>query len=347
MEVARANPACTKKCHVSGDPARYLLRVRDLTVQFCLDVGREFTVLDTISFDIAPGEIVGLLGESGSGKTTTALSLLGLLPPAARVTNGSVRFRGRDLLSLNENQLREVRGAEISVICQDLSVLNPVMRVGDQVTEVIRAHRRWTARRAHEEAEAVFAAIGLGGSDRIYSAYPHQLSGGQRQRIVIAQALACKPALVIADEPTAWLDATTSAEVLDFLKRQRKLSDTAFLFISHDPATLATLADRIMVMYAGQIVENGPLHDLYTQPLHPYTRALLQCAPQQSARTDSKYRGRRLACIPGSPPDPMEVLPGCSFSSRCKDRMDACDARSPEQVQPSASRLVRCLKYGG
>lgn len=345
MEVTRANPARTSERQRSRS-AESLLAVRDLWVRFCVDGGPEFTVLDKISFDIAPCEIVGLLGESGSGKTTMALSLLRLLPPGARVAGGAVRFRGRDLLSLNEKQLREVRGAEISLVYQDSSVLNPVMRVGDQVTEVVRAHRRWPMRRAREEAEAVFAAVGLGGSDRIYTSYPHQLSGGQRQRIVIAQALVCKPALVIADEPTASLDATTAAEIVDLVKRLKNFSDTAFLFISHDPATLAMLADRIMVMYAGQIVEDGLLREVYAQPLHPYARALLECAPQPPAGGALKDRRLRLACIPGSPPDPMEKHPGCSFSDRCKDRMETCDACSPGESHPSASRAVRCFKYG-
>ena len=274
-------------------------------MRFRVDAGQEFTILDRISFDIAPGEIVGLLGESGSGKTTMALSLLRLLPPNARVAGGSVQFRGRDLLSLNERQLREVRGAELSLIYQDSSVLNPVMRVGDQVTEVVRAHHRWPILRAREEAMAALAAVGLGGSDRIYTSYPHQLSGGQRQRIMIAQALVCKPDLVIADEPTASLDATTAAEIVDLVKGLKTVSDTSFLFITHDAATLATLADRVMVMYAGQIVEDGPLSEVYSQPQHPYTRALLECAPRPPAGGGVRDRGFRLACIPGSSPDPM------------------------------------------
>jgi peptide/nickel transport system ATP-binding protein len=345
MEVARSNPARGREHQMSHRPVN-VLEVRDLSVRFYLDSDHEFTVLDKISFDIAPGEILGLLGESGSGKTTLALSLLRLLPPAARVAGGSIRVRGRDLLALTERQLRQVRGAEISLVYQDSGVLNPVMRVGDQITDVIRAHRSWTTRRAREAAEEALAAVGLGGSGRIYTSYPHQLSGGQRQRIVIAQALACKPALVIADEPTASLDAATAAEIVDLLKRLKTLSDTSFLFISHDPATLAMLADRTMVMYAGQIVEDGPLRKVYAQPLHPYTLALLACAPQQRAAGTLKDRGRRLPCIPGSPPDPMTMPPGCSFSNRCKDRMEACDVRNPEQSRPSASRAVRCFKYG-
>ena len=340
MEGVRSNPVSTTHHPES------LLEVRDLWVRFCVNDGHEFTVLDRISFEIAPGEVVGLLGESGSGKTTLALSLLRLLPDAARLAGGSVRFRGRDLLLLNEKQLREVRGAEISLIYQDCSVLNPVIKVGDQVTEVVRAHHRWTRQRAREEAWASFAAVGLGGSDRIYTSYPHQLSGGQRQRVMIAQALVCKPALMIADEPTASLDATIAAEIVNLVKQLKDSSDTSFLFITHDAAALARVADRVMVMYAGQIVEDGPVQEVFSQPQHPYTRALLECAPQYRSTGVTRDRALRLACIPGSPPDPMEPPPGCSFSERCKDRMEMCDARNPEEFRSAPSRSVRCFKYG-
>jgi len=328
----------------TDQPAESLLRVRDLTARYRLE-DQEFTALDRVSFDIAPGEIVGVLGESGCGKTTTALSLLRLLPDTARVTCGSVRFRGRDLLSLDESQLREVRGAEIAIIFQDSGVLNPVMRVGTLVSEVLRAHQECSARQAREEVEAFFAAIGLGESARIYEAYPHQLSGGQCQRIAIAQALICKPRLVIADEPTASLDANTASDILGFVKRLKESSDTSFLFISHDPATLATIADRILVMYAGQIVEDGPLDEVYSRPLHPYTQALLQCAPQPMATKFSARGKRMLPCIPGNPPDPLEELRGCSFSDRCADRMKVCDSQKPGQIETSVCRSVRCLKY--
>jgi peptide/nickel transport system ATP-binding protein len=344
MEVPVANAATVSAHQVHCRIAEDLLQVRDMTVRFCVE-GREFTALDRISFDIAPGEIVGLLGESGCGKTTLGLSLLRLLPDAARATCSSVFFRGRDLCSLDEFQLRDIRGAEVAIIYQDSSVLNPVIRVGNQVREVLRAHRRCTPRQAREEAETVFAAIGLRDFDRIYDAYPHQLSGGQRQRIAIAQALICKPRLVIADEPTASVDQSTAREIIAFMKQMNESSGTSFLFISHDPATLAAIADRIMVMYAGQIVENGPLRDVYSQPLHPYTEALLQCAPQRVTTRDFNHGKNRLPCIPGKAPDPLEVLPGCSFSSRCRDRMEICDSQSPGEIEASAYRSVRCFKY--
>ncbi len=224
-------------------------------------------------------------------------------------------------------------------------MLNPVIRVGNQVSEILRAHRRCTARQAREETEVVFAAIGLRELDRIYDAYPHQLSGGQRQRVAIAQALICRPRLVIADEPIASVDRDTACEILECMKRLQESCGTSFLFISHDPATLAVIADRIMVMYAGQIVENGLLADVYSQPLHPYTDALLQCAPQRIAIKDSDCGKIRLPCIPGKSPGPLDMLPGCSFSSRCRDRMEICDSRKPVQIEVSSCRSVRCFKH--
>jgi oligopeptide/dipeptide ABC transporter ATP-binding protein len=344
MEVSVINSASADAHQVCQETTRDLLRVQDLTVRFP-EKGGFLTAVDRVSFRIATGETVGLLGESGCGKTTLGLSLLRLLPDAANVICGSILFRGREISLLDEFKLGEVRGAEIAIIYQDSSVLNPVMRVGSQVSEVLRAHRKCTARQAREEAETVFTAIGLREFDRIYNAYPHQLSGGQRQRIAIAQALICKPRLVIADEPTAAVDRNTAREILECMKELRNSSDTSFLFISHDPATLAAIADRVMVMYAGQIVEDGRLSDVYSRPLHPYTDALLQCAPQRNALKDCDLRKFRLPYIPGKSPAPFEVLSGCSFSSRCRDRMEVCDERRPEQIEISTSRFVRCFKH--
>jgi oligopeptide/dipeptide ABC transporter ATP-binding protein len=323
--------------------AANLLTVENLTVHYRLD-GREFAAISNVGFNIAPGEIVGVLGESGCGKTTTALSVLQVLPDNARVVCGSISFCGRDVLSLDEAELRAIRGAEIAIIYQDSSALNPVIRVGNQVSEVLRSHRRCSMRQAREEVRAVLTEIGLHESERIYNAYPHQLSGGQRQRIAIAQALICKPRLVIADEPTASVDPDTAGEILDCMKQLKKSAETAVLFISHDPPTLAAVADRIIVMYAGQIVEEGRVDEVYSQPLHPYTKALLQCAPGPVTAAEAGCKSR-LPFIPGNAPDPFEILPGCSFSSRCGDRMDICDSSPPHLIEAYASRLARCFKY--
>jgi len=344
MEVTGSNSASGTACQACSRPAGDLVRVQNLTVRYHTVEGVEFTAVDDVSLAIAPGEIVGLLGESGCGKTTLALSLLRVLPETARVIIGSVVFRGRDLLLLGESHLREIRGAQIAVIYQDSSVLNPVIRVGNQVSEVLRAHSACSAGEARERVHSVFAAIGLGECERIFEAYPHQLSGGQRQRIAIAQALICNPRLVIADEPTASVDPRTAAEILGCMKWLKESLNTSFLFISHDPDALATVADRIIVMYAGQIVEDGSLADVYSQPLHPYTQALLQCSPKHTTAEGSN-RKRRLPCIPGNSPDPLAVLSGCSFADRCVDRMQMCDARRPELFEISRSRSTRCFQY--
>lgn len=324
-----------------------LLQVRDLTVLFQISEKVLSPAVEGISFHIGPGEVVGLLGESGCGKTTAALSLLRLLPKTGCIVRGSVRFRGRELLTLDEYLLEKIRGGEISVVSQEPGIaLNPVMRVGDQIADVIRAHRPWSRKRCREDAESLLALVRLSGRDRIYAAYPHQLSGGQRQRILIAQALACRPALVIADEPTAQLDATSQKEILALLRELKESLQIALLFISHNPGILAGLADRVMVMYAGRVVEEGSLVQVYRNPLHPYTRGLLRCIPKADGPSPTDHK-KKLHSIAGSPPDPARLPPGCPFEPRCPDRMEACTTREPEEVQPEASRRVRCFIYGG
>jgi peptide/nickel transport system ATP-binding protein len=344
MGVLDANRYSAELAHLSFSPGSDLLHVRDLNVKFRLDSERESVVLKQINFTIASGEIVGLLGESGSGKTTTALSLMQMLPSNARIAAGSIEFNGHSLRDLNEDQLRRVRGSEISIINQDSDVLNPVMRVGTQVMEVLRAHKPTSKAQMHEQICSLFSALGLNDYDRIYSAFPHQLSGGERRRVAIAQALICKPRLVIADEPTAWLDSGTAAEILAVLQNLREMYNTALLLISHDPETL-TIANRILVMYAGEIIESGALPEVFVQPKHPYTTALLQCDVQPSEMEMSGSRSRRLPCIPGHAPDPAEMLPGCAYSARCGRRIPACDSRHPDLIEISADRLVRCFNY--
>lgn len=349
MEVVDANQYRahgTSLLHSAGNP---LLRVSDLTIRFRVNDFRvnnqsESTVLKQISFAVPAGKIVGMLGESGCGKTTIALSIMRLLAPACMVS-GSIQFREVNLRELDERQLRKIRGSEISIIYQDSNVLNPVMRVGDQVMEVLRAHKRSPVSQMREEIFALFGAIGLEDHDRIYQAYPHQLSGGQRRRITIAQALICKPRLVIADEPTSGLDSDTANEIVDVIAKLRNLYNTAFLLITHDPDTLAAVADEILVMYAGQIVESGPIREVFAQPRHPYTQALLQCSAR--AMPTEKMNGRKTALpfIPGHAPDPAESLPGCSFAERCRDRMPVCNSQPPELIEVSGTRSVRCFKY--
>jgi ABC-type glutathione transport system ATPase component len=261
-----------------------LLEVRDLTVEYAGREGRATTPVNGVSFDVHRGEIVGLLGESGSGKTTLALSLLGLLPRGAAIAGGSVRFRGAELLDLGEKHLQKIRGSGISMIFQEPGIsLNPVLRVGEQVADVLRAHRHSSQARIRREAEAVMKEVQLPQGDlaRIWDAYPHQLSGGQRQRVAIALALACRPSLVIADEPTASLDATVQAEVLDVLKELNQRLQMSILLISHNPAVLATMAQRLLVMRQGRMVEQGSLARIYQRPASPYTQSLLEAAQQR------------------------------------------------------------------
>ncbi len=323
-----------------------LLQARDLIIAYRAgDLTYTPAVLG-VSLDIHVGEAVGLLGESGCGKTTTALSLLRLLPRSARIVRGRVLYRGKDLLQLPERDLDQVRGAEISFIFQEPSIaLNPVMCVGDQVAEVIRVHRRWGGRRCRSAAESLLVQVRLQDVARVYRAYPHELSGGQNQRILIAQALACGPSLVIADEPTTGLDARTQAEILDLLRELKTNSRMAFLFISHHPGVIGRLANRVIVMYAGRVVEEGDLVQVFKSPKHPYTQGLLQSMPAKPAM-DADRAGKRLAAIPGAPPDMNDLPAGCPFAPRCPVRMEVCALREPQFTDLEGNRRVRCFAYG-
>ncbi len=330
-----------------------LLRVRDLAVRFRGDGGAAATVVEDASLDLAAGEVLGVLGESGSGKTTLGLALLGLLPPGGQVIRGQAvlgcpsgeQAEGSDLLRMSEEQLGSLRGDRVSMVFQEPGIsLSPCLRAGDQVADVARAHRPWSRRRCREHALAMLAQVGFEEPAEIYAAYPHQLSGGQRQRVVIAQALACQPQVLIADEPTAALDAITQAGIVALLQQQQERLGLAMIFISHDAALLASLADRLLVMYAGQIVEIGAREQVYRDPSHPYTRELLRCAP--SATPSERSRRSPLPVIPGAAPDPARWPPGCRFEPRCAERMPECRPRRPPMLPLEDSRAVRCLRYG-
>jgi peptide/nickel transport system ATP-binding protein len=261
------------------------LQVRNLNVRYRPDDAPPFQAVAGVSFDIAAGETVGLMGESGSGKSTIALSLLGLLPPQTTEVSGSILFQGWDLTWMPELEFQKIRGASISLVSQEPEIaLSPVMRVGEQVAEVFRAHHYWPAKKYRIEAEAILDRVGLTETNRIFAAYPHQLSGGQRQRVVLAQALACGPALVIADEPTASLDAVSQSEFIELLRDLKREMQLSLLLISHTPEIQASLADRVLVMKAGRIVEEGSFAQLYRKPSHPYTRSLLRAAGHDGAQ---------------------------------------------------------------
>ncbi len=322
-----------------------LLEVRNLEVRIPVEGRRYLSALADINFTIAPGEVVGLTGESGAGKSTLALALLKLLPPSSVVADGTIYFNSLPILSLSDSGLRKIRGADISIVYQDASVLNPVLRVGEQIVEVMRAHRDWTKQRCRKEARQHLLEMGFEDVDRIYASYPHQLSGGQRQRIVAALAVACRPALVIADEPTASLDPETTLSIIDLFTALNRNLNTAFLIISHDIELLARFADRIIVMYAGRIVEQGPSQDIVRKPLHPYTRALLNCAIPENVSTPNGYRPSS-ATIGGSVFGARECAAHCNFEDRCPDQMAICGTNVPREVLTDDTRSVACFKIG-
>ncbi len=324
----------------------YLLDVQDLEVRASVDFADDTSPLTGISFHIAAGEIVGLLGESGAGKTTLAMALLRLLPSPFRVTGGSIRFEARQLLSLSERELRTTRGARMSIIYQDPTVLNPVMRVGDQIVEVLRAHRDWNNRRSREEAKLLLKEVDIEDVERVHMSYPHQLSGGQRQRVVIAQALACRPVLVIADEPTSSLDPATASSIVELLGRLNRQFKVAFLLISHDIKVLKQLADRVIVMYAGRIIEQGRREAVLCDPLHPYTRALLSCSlPEESAVRPLAAKSP-VPSIAGVTAEQSRAQFHCAFESRCVDRMHICAIDVPKEFEAADAHTVCCFKFG-
>jgi oligopeptide/dipeptide ABC transporter ATP-binding protein len=325
-----------------------LLNVEELHVQFLMPDGVRVHALNGASFELTHGEVLGILGESGSGKSTLAKALMRLLPNTANISKGLIRFEGRDLLGLTEAETCRIRGAQLSFISQDPGqALSPVMRVGDQIAEVIHAHRDWGWNRCRAEATSLLDRVHLKNlSRKMYEAYPHQLSGGQQQRVVIAQALACDPSLIIADEPTASLDSSTASEILELFRKLKEEQNLSLLLITHDPAVLRGLADRVGVMYGGRIVEDGPLMQIYHHPRHPYVRSLLDCAlPPTADRNNAPHM--RLNTIPGNAPDPMNVAEGCSFSPRCCERVQKCEMHCPSPIAMGPEGQVECFLYGG
>lgn len=320
-----------------------LLTISDLHVEFHGRDRKRVRALNGVNLRVSAGEVTGLLGESGCGKSTLARTLLQMLPDNARITKGAVEFEGRDLLKLRGRELQQVRGARISLIPQDPGLaLNPFMKVGKQIAEVLRAHNDWQWKRCCEEAEALLSVVHLDGAvRRVFDAYPHQLSGGQQQRVVIAQSISCRPALVIADEPTSSLDSTTEKEILAIFGELKSQHRVALLFITHDPKILSGLADRVAIMYAGRIVEESSAAFALAQPLHPYAKALISCIPPERRLA----AGERLATIPGSSPDAEALSPGCNFAPRCESRKELCNQKAPCVTQMPDARLVECFLY--
>ena len=296
-----------------------ILSVRDLCVSFRTEAG-VVRVLDGINFDVAEGEVLGIVGESGSGKTVTMLSVLGLITDPNVRTSGSIRFRGRELVGLPARDMRQLRGRDIAMIFQDpMTALTPVYTIGWQIAEQVLAHQKVTKRAAWARAVDLLAEVGIPSPDEAVHRYPHQLSGGMRQRAVIAMALSCNPALLVADEPTTALDVTVQAQILDLLRQLRVKHGSAIVFITHDLGVMAELADRIMVMYAGRIVERAGAEALFATPRHPYTEALLESIPPLDGP-----RPHRLLAIDGAPSSLLALPPGCAFAPRCRKVFAAC-----------------------
>jgi len=323
-----------------------LLQIWGLTVTYGESAG---PALRDVDLQIERGEIIGILGESGSGKSTLATTLLGLLPLNAGV-QGSISLQNGDrtqnLLQLNESGWRAIRGAKISTIFQEPSLsLSPVKRIGDQIADVILAHCPESRKSAGAQAVELLEELLPHNADRVYKAYPHQLSGGELHRAAIARALVCRPLLVIADEPTRDLDARIEADVLGLFREVNRKFGTAFIFITHNPALLAGFADRVAVMYAGQIVESGPLTQVYGKPLHPYTKGLLSLIPKSFAESSAK-RPEYLPVIPGSLSASDVLVRGCTFGPRCPSRIAVCQQEFPAKTPAGAGRDVSCFNYG-
>ena len=320
-----------------------LLKVEDLRVVFDTPEGVSHAV-NGVSFEIQEGETLGLVGESGCGKSVTSLAILRLIQPPGRITSGRLLYRGRDLMPLRDPEIRRIRGKEIALIFQEpVAALNPVFTVGFQISEAIRVHHKVSKKAALDEAVRLLRLVQIADAEQRVREYPHQMSGGMCQRVMIAMALSCKPSLIMADEPTTALDVTIQAEILDLLKRLKEEFRLALLLISHNLGVIAGSADRVAVMYAGRIVEEAGVKDLFAAPKHPYTIGLLRSVPRlgETKRT----AGRRLYAIPGTVPNPLALEKGCPFAPRCPDVMAICRVEDPLLLPLEGGRKVACFLH--
>lgn len=316
-----------------------LLSVEDLRTAFPVKRGTVNAVED-VSFEMDNGEILAIVGESGSGKSVTSLSIMGLLSDPGYVAGGKIIFEGKSLTEIKEKEYRAIRGNDMAMIFQEpMTSLNPVYRVGDQIVEAIRTHTKMSKKEAEDHAIEMLRQVGIPSPEARARDYPHQMSGGMRQRVMIAMALSCNPKLLIADEPTTALDVTIQAQILDLLRRLREETGMAVLLITHDLGVVSEVADQVVVMYSGQVVEEAEVRSLFDHPLHPYTLGLLKSIPR--LEDDDK---KRLYMIRGSVPNPLEMPPGCHFSDRCDQCMDICRQKVPSLVQVGDHK-VRCFLY--
>jgi peptide/nickel transport system ATP-binding protein/oligopeptide transport system ATP-binding protein len=319
-----------------------ILDVRDLKTYFFSERGVAKAV-DAVSLRIHEGQVLGVVGESGCGKSVTALSIMRLIPePPGKIVGGQVWFGNRDLLTLPEEEMREIRGDQISMIFQEpMTSLNPVFRVGDQIAEVIEAHRKVSRKEALDRAADLLNRVGIPSPERRIRDYPHQMSGGMRQRVMIAMAIACNPRLIIADEPTTALDVTIQAQILELLQRLKEDLGTAIMLITHDLGVIAENAEQVVVMYAGRIVEEASVTDLFRNPLHPYTQGLMRSIPKRSGDAKSK----RLTAVEGVVPSLFALPPGCKFNDRCPHAFDLCFKEEPWLLTPQEEHTARCWLY--
>jgi peptide/nickel transport system ATP-binding protein len=321
-----------------SDPPNPLLSVRDLVVEFPTRRGT-LTAVGGISFEIAPGEVLGVVGESGAGKSVTGAAIVGLIEPPGRIAGGEIRLDGRRIDHLPAEALRRIRGRRIGMVFQDsLTSLNPLLRIGDQLVETITTHREISPVAAREQALALLSDVGIPAPQARIDNYPHQFSGGMRQRVVLALALASQPALIIADEPTTALDVSVQAQIIALIRRLARERGTAFMLITHDMGVMAETADRVAVMYAGRLVEIGPVREVVAAPLHPYTQGLMGSIPTLVGTSE------RLTQIPGSMPRLSAIPPGCAFHPRCPRAFAPCTTLRPS-LQPRARSQVACWLY--
>ncbi len=326
-------------------PLSTLLSIRNLVTSFSGDDG-VLRAADGVSFDVPKASTVAVVGESGSGKTVTALSIMRLVAPPGRIESGELFFDGQDLLKLPERDMRRLRGRKISMIFQEpMTSLNPVYTVGNQIAEVVKVHQKASRREARDKAIEMLKLVGIASPETRIDAYPHQLSGGMRQRVMIAMALACEPELLIADEPTTALDVTIQAQILDLLRRLQEKLEMSVVLITHDLGVVAEVAQHMVVMYAGRVVERGAVRDVFRSPRHPYTEGLLKTLPQLgvSRARGSASRPLRLPTIEGAPPNLLHLPPGCAFEPRCRYAEARCKAEEPALVETGTDRSSRCF----
>lgn len=318
----------------------YLLEVKKLAVAFRTVQGR-CIALKGVDFTMRPGETLGIVGESGSGKSLTALSIMRLVPnPPGEITGGEIRFQGKNLLSLSTEDMQKIRGNKISMIFQEpMTSLNPLHTCGRQIREPLMIHRGFSEKAASKRALEYLRLVGIPSPEQRFHEFPHQLSGGMRQRIMIAMALVCEPKLILADEPTTALDVTIQAQILELLRTLREKIDAGIVMITHDMGIIADICHRVLVMYAGQIVESSPLKEIFREPLHPYTQGLLQSIPRiQNGK-------KRLFSIDGTVPSPFDMPKGCAFQPRCTRSLPVCREKEPALVSVNAERRIRCWRY--